>query len=132
MKQGSARGEFGASDMGILAVLTSVVGGPVAWSLHLFISYFLVTIGCTTGWGGTVPAILIVTILLAAAAFGSGVVAFRRWRQLDGAPQDWREALSEPRGRGGLLWMVGILSAALFGVVILLAGLPPLFVPICT
>lgn len=119
-----------AREPGIAAVLTSVVGAPIVWALHLFASYVLLTIGCRTGWRATIPAILLVTVLLAAAAFASGLMAYRRWQRTGGDERDWRMALSEPRTRD-LLWMLGILAAALFGVAILLAGLAPLLVPLC-
>ena len=119
-----------ARELGLAAIFTSVLGAPVAWTLHLFASYLILTIGCRTGWAGTTPAILVVTILFAAAAFASGVLAFRRWQRTSGEDRDWRMAISEPRTRD-LLWMLGILAAALFGVTILLAGLPPLLVPLC-
>lgn len=131
MKQGDAREVNGSPELGFAAVFYSVLGAPIAWTLHLFISYVLVTIGCNQGWRGTEPALLAVTMVLAAAAFGSGVIAYQRWSHLGGRPHDWREALADPGGHGGLLWLVGILLAALFGVVILLAGIAPLFVPLC-
>lgn len=119
-----------ARELGLAAIFTSVVGAPLAWALHLFASYVLLTVGCRTAWSGTIPAIIIVTIVLALAAFASGVLAFRRWRRTGGEERGWRAALSEPRTRD-LLWMLGILAAALFGTAILLAGLPPLLVPLC-
>lgn len=131
MKQGNTREELGSPELGFAAVFYSVLGAPIAWTLHLFISYVLVTVGCNVGWRGTVPAILLVTVVLAAAAFTTGIVAYRRWSALGGGPRNWRDALADPRGDGGLLWLCGILLAALFGVVILLAGIAPLFVPLC-
>ena len=133
MTDSEARRELGGSapELGLWSVLYGVLGAPIAWTLHLFVSYLLVTIGCNVVWGGTVPAILIATALFAAAAFGSGVVAYRRWRVASGTLSDWREAMREPRGQGSMLWMIGILLAGLFGFVILLAGIAPLFVPLC-
>ena len=119
-----------ARELGIAAVLTSVVGAPIAWALHLFASYVLLTIGCRTGWRGTIPAILVVTVLFAAAAVASGMLAYRRWQRTGGEERGWRMALSEPRTRD-LLWMLGILAAALFAVAIVLAGIVPLLVPLC-
>ena len=48
MKQSDARHEIGAPDLGLGAVLYSVLGGPIAWTLHLFTSYFLIAVACST------------------------------------------------------------------------------------
>jgi hypothetical protein len=39
--------------------------------------------------------------------------------------------LSDPRGRGGFLWVLGMALGAIFAIAILFAGLPALFVPTC-
>ncbi|MDQ3951153.1 MAG: hypothetical protein M3282_12535 [Gemmatimonadota bacterium] len=130
MKQSDAQHEIGGIDLGLGALLYGVLGGPIAWTLHLFVSYFLVALACTTGWWGANVGIALATVLLAAAAGASVVVSFRRWRQL-GGDQRWDEALSDPRGRGGFLWVLGMVLGAIFALAILFAGLPPLFVPTC-
>lgn len=132
MRQGDARSEFGGTDLGIGAVLFATLGAPVAWAVHLGLIYFLAALACTTRWRGpsVTLAILGATALLAGLAAASGVFAYRRWRAMGGGGA-WDRVLDVPGGRGGFYWMLGMLLAALFTLVIVLEGLPPLFVPTC-
>lgn len=130
MKQSDTRSEVGGVDLGLGSVLYAVLGGPLAWTLHLFASYFLVTLGCTSGWRGADAAVVIAAIPLAAAAVASAVISLRRWRAL-GRDQDWGSALAEPHGRGGFLWLVGVMLGGIFALAIAMQGLAPLFVPTC-
>lgn len=130
MQPSDTRREVGGLDFGVRDVLTGVLGAPIAWTLHLFVSYFLVTVTCATGWGGGDAAVIIATLVLGAAAALSTALAFRRWRGL-GRDEDWGTALSEPGGRGGFLWLVGVLLGGIFTLAIVLAGIAPLFVPTC-
>jgi|SRR5690606_30086028 hypothetical protein len=109
----------------------AVFGGPIAWSLHLLASYFLVALFCATGWPGLGVGLAAATALAAAAAAGSGLVAWRAWREhVDGQP--WDSALSDPHGRAtGFLLVIGMIAAGLFLLIILLAGLPPIFLSGC-
>jgi len=130
MKQSDTRHEIGAADLGLGAVLYGVLGGPIAWTLHLFVSYFIIAFACSTGWRYAAMAIGVTTVILASAAVASAVIAYRRWHQL-GGHQPWDSALSDPHGRGGFLWILGIVLGIFFAAVILAAGLPPVFVPTC-
>ncbi|HEY8470225.1 MAG TPA: hypothetical protein VIL18_11310 [Longimicrobiales bacterium] len=113
-------------------LFVAVFGGPIAWSLHLLVSYFLVALFCNTGWPGLGIALAGATVLAAAAAAGSGLVAWRAWREhVDGQP--WDAALSDPRGWAtGFLLVIGMVAAGLFLLIILLAGLPPIFLSECS
>jgi hypothetical protein len=112
-------------------LFVAVFGGPISWSLHLLVSYFLVALFCSAGWPGLGVALAAATALAAAAAAGSGVVAWRAWRaHVDG--QSWDAALSDPHGRAtGFLLVIGMVAAGLFLLIILLAGLPPIFLSGC-
>lgn len=116
--------------MGLWDVLTVVLGGPILWSLHLFLCYFLVVIECSTGWRGADVGIILATLLLAAASVATSWRARARWHDLGGR-QPWDEALSNPAGRGGFLWMLGFLLGAVFAFFIALAGVSTLFVQTC-
>jgi hypothetical protein len=123
-------GRAGGREIGTASLLFSLLGGPAAWTLHLFVSYFVVAVGCAARWRGTDAALAAVTVVFVAVAAAAGVSAYRGWRREKGA-QPWDATLAEPGGRTGFLMAVGILAAVLFGLVIILAGLPPLFVPTC-
>lgn len=130
MKQGSVAAETGARDLGLLDVLTVTLGGPIAWSLHLFVCYFLVSVECSTGWRGAMAGIVIATVVLAAASALTAWRALARWHAF-GARQSWDRALSDPRGRGGFLWMLGALLGIVFAFAIVLAGVATFFVRTC-
>lgn len=111
-------------------LLYAVLGAPIAWSLHLLTSYFLVALACTTGWSGVVAALLAVTVVFGLAAVGSGVVAYQSWRRLTAAAPR-RTALNETGARSSFFMLVGIAMAGVFFLIIVLAGLPPFFLPMC-
>lgn len=108
----------------------TVLGAPVAWSLHLLLCYFIVALDCTTGWGGAVPAIVIATVVLGAVAAWAGAVAFRHWPPPRGIGRVLSE-LGEPVGRDRFLMLLGMALSALFTLAILATALAPLFVPTC-
>jgi hypothetical protein len=94
-----------------------VFGGPVAWTLHLLVSYAVVAAGCATRWDGTTPALVAITIACAAASAGAGLVA-------------WRDRSdTEPTVR--LLAAIGLGLALLFCGVIALGGVVPAMVALC-
>jgi hypothetical protein len=100
------------------AMLTSFLGAPVVWALHLGLSYFLVALGCTTGWSGARPAILIATGLCAAAAAAAGWLG-------------WRGRQRDATGIREFLGVGGAALAGLFTLAIVVAGVSPLFLPLC-
>jgi hypothetical protein len=94
-----------------------VFGGPVAWTLHLLVSYGVVAAGCATRWNGTAPTLVAITIVCAAASAGAGLVA-------------WRDRSdTEPTVR--LLATIGLGLALLFFGVIALGGVVPATVELC-
>jgi glucose uptake protein GlcU len=100
----------------------AVLGGPLAWSVHLLLSYLLVTLACSTEWTSIGPALAITTafsVLLSALA---GVVAYRRWQ---GVSTDTHQ------DQATFLMLVGMMLAGLFLLAIVLGGLVPLSVPYC-
>jgi hypothetical protein len=112
-----------------LQVFISFLAPPVLWALHLMISYFLVTLDCTTSWNGGGTAIALVTILLGAATAGAGLVAWRGWRRIRDEMMPG-EILDPVRIRGFLIFS-GVLLAPPFTLMIVLAGMSPLFAPMC-
>jgi hypothetical protein len=104
------------------------LGAPTLWALHLGLSYFLVSLGCGTGWAGAKPAVVVATILCAAGAVAIGLFA---WKQRKvGRPGDV-EAQLDPGPVPEFLAISGAVLAVLFTAAIVMAGMSPLFLPLC-
>lgn len=89
-------------------------GGPVAWLVHLSLSYYLVPRACAAG---TSLGLHLVTLASAAVAVAA-VVASRRVRAGD-----------DPRGR--FLGTLGVLVGVLFLAAVLVEGLPVALIDAC-
>ncbi|HET6778443.1 MAG TPA: hypothetical protein VFH26_06105 [Gemmatimonadales bacterium] len=111
------------------SLLLALLGAPILWVLHLGVSYFLVSLGCGIGWNGAKPAVVAATIVCAVAAMGTGLFA-------------WKQRKSARGGRGGpeldpgpvpeFLAISGALLAVLFTGAIIMAGVSPFFLPLCS
>jgi hypothetical protein len=112
--------------------LTALLGGPVAWTLHFMASYGVVAVACALGTSGAGVILGVMTVLLAAAALASGLLAFLRWRTADGEARTGSAPVGQGRGDAErVLMVVGMLGASLFTVAIVLQGVVPIFVPTC-
>jgi len=126
-----ARDTGGEPRLGRGRLFFAVFGAAIAWSLHLLMSYLIIATFCNTGWPGLRVALVATTLLSAAGAAASGVVAYRTWRAHVGG-QAWDAALRDPHGRAtGFLLVMGMVAAGLFLLIILLGGLPPFLLPGC-
>ena len=121
-------------------LLLALLGGPLAWTLHLLAGYLVVTVWCSSGWSGADQVVGILTLLCAGAAAASGMLAFRLWRQGQrvllrdeepGGPESWDSRMGERGARGAFLAVLALLMGGLFAYLIVLQGLPPLFAPTC-
>ena len=92
----------------------ALAGGGVAWTLHLFAGYFLVSLGCPRGWALT-GTLLAVTAVCAASALAVAIVASRQRKRVRHGSADGET----PQ----LLLGVSALLAALFAVMIIFGGL---------
>jgi hypothetical protein len=110
-----------------LRLLVAMLGAPVAWALHLLVSYGIVGVGCMTGLRGTVALLALTTVLCATAAVGAGLIAYRERRARGAA----REAAGQLPDARAMLLDIGLVASGVFLLVILVAGLAPLFVPLC-
>jgi len=108
-------------------VMAALLGGGLAWAVHLLASYAVVTLGCATGWGGTGLLLGAITAVCGAVAVATGVAAHRARRSAAAPPA----ALSGPGEPMRFALAVGTGLAALFAVLIALGGLIPLLVPLC-
>lgn len=102
----------------------AMLGPPIAWALHLCACYFVVTMGCETGWPGSGLAVAIVTVIFGAITAGAGFVAWR----------DRARAVGNADVTATLQFVnrVGLVSAPVFLFAIVLAGIVPAFVARCS
>ena len=105
------------------------LGAPTLWALHLALSYFLVSLGCETGWAGAKPAVIAATILCAAAAMSIGLFA---WKQRKAAHAGSAETELDPGPVPEFLAISGAVLAVLFTGAIIMAGMSPFFLPLCS
>lgn len=125
---------------GRVRLLVATLGSPLAWVLHLNGSYLIVAAWCSSGMTGMSLVLGVWTLLCAAIAVVSGVVAVRLWRygqeQLrhdaePGTGGTWDARFGERGARFAFLAVVSIGAAAMFTWLIVLQGLPPIFTPGC-
>ena len=100
-----------------------LLGGGTAWAIHLLASYAVVSLGCASGWSGTRPLLVMVTIACIVLAIATGVLA-RRGRR-------WSAAAASSMTPAHFAFRVGGGLAALFTALIVLAGVVPFIVPLC-
>lgn len=121
---------LGESRLSLPELLLGSIGGATAWLLHLGASYLLLTVGCNEHWPGIRVMLIALTLGLAAASAWTGLFAYRRAKHLD-SKDDWARTLSAGIDREDFLMIVGTAGSAVFTLIILAQGLPPLFVPLC-
>ena len=105
------------------------LGAPTLWALHLALSYFLVSLGCGTGWAGAKPAVVAATILCALATMAIGLFA---WKQRNTARGSDVETQLDPGPVPEFLAVSGAVLAVLFTGAIIMAGISPFFLPLCS
>lgn len=132
--------------VGRLALFFALLGGPLAWTVHLLASYPLVPLACDMGTNAPLNVITAGTALVSAAA---GAVGWWAHRRLRGAGEDPLDDGAPGAGSGdaepGALWaggdppfawarfmaVCGALLGAFFVFVILVEGLPPILQDAC-
>ena len=121
-----------SSDNGVPAnrnLVLAFLGAPTLWALHLALSYFLVSLGCGTGWHGARQAVVVATILCAVAAMATGIFA---WKQRKPARGGGGETELDPAPVPEFLAISGSVLAVLFTGAIIMAGMSPFFLPLCS
>jgi hypothetical protein len=98
--------------------LLAFLAGPIAWSLDLTLSYFLVP--TVKGWGTKWPMHLVTVLCLALVAAGL-VAGLRALRRPDERAKDARTV-----ERTRFLAVGGLASAVFFGLVIVAEAVPKL------
>lgn len=101
------------------------LGGPISWTLHLLLSYFVVENLCGplshTGVRGLVIAL---TVLFALVSFASAAVGWREWRSED-------RTIAEPLSRSDFMARSGLILGLLFGAATIVEGIPIVLLPLC-
>lgn len=113
------------SEGGLLPLFFGILGPPVIWAMRIATSYVLVPYACA--WGMTVMLHLVTLVALVASAV-AGAVAWRQWRATGkGTEVD----LGGTTTRTRFLALFGILSSALFILVMMAEGLANFFLDPC-
>jgi hypothetical protein len=101
---------------------------PTAWSLHLLLSYLVVSVACQANWSPLVLDLLLhgLTLVLGAITALSAVLAL--WAV--GRDQDAAES-DEGRQRQEFMAHGSLLLSGLFLVMIVAGDIPNFFVPPC-
>ena len=117
-------------DVSRISLAVGLLGAPIIWAVHLAVSYFLVALDCSTAWDGGATAITLATAVAAVAALGTGAFAWRGWKRAQGRIASGE--LIDPVRIRGFLTLSGVLMALLFTGAIILAGISPFFLPMCS
>jgi hypothetical protein len=108
--------------------------------VHLLLGYVLVTVSCSVSGIRADFGIVLLTAICAGMAIASGILAVRLWRESraqllvdrePGGAEPWDARMGEHGARSVFLAVVALFMAVLFTCLILLQGLPPLFVSTC-
>jgi hypothetical protein len=110
-----------------------MLSGPIIYSLHFVAVYLLVEAACRVdglrfevlGLDGIAFWVVVLTLVAVLVTAYSGLVAYRNWQQL-GGPEDRRFEDSAT-----LMAFAGVWLNGMFAVLILLTGLPALFLVVC-
>lgn len=100
--------------------------GPVAWALHLLISYVLVTWVCESGHHWTLHVTTLVTLVM------SLIGAWLTWRQWSVAGRQWPGG-NDSRSSSRIQFMAvgGLMLSVLSALLIVTEGIPNFFLGAC-
>jgi hypothetical protein len=133
-----ADAQAGTDDAGtprLRTLLVALLGSAAAWSIHFLASYALMGYACAIGWTPLRPVLLTMSVVALGATAGSGWLAWRQWhvaRAVDRPTDDaWDARMGERTARVSFLMVVGLASAILFGIGILMEAVSLWMVPVC-
>ena len=128
-------------DTNARALWVQLLAGPVLWSIHFLVSYMIVEAACQAGWSFTILGMsglsFLVIVLTALAVLGTVFFAFKSYRGWRGIHADrrlrdqFREGSTWFEGPVDFMYFSGLLLSVLFAIVILMVGLPALFLQPC-
>jgi hypothetical protein len=109
-----------------LALWTGVLGSAIVWAIQLQTSYAMVPWACSSGHRWILPAVSLAFLVLAAVP---GFISWKIWRYTSGPRGTERE--SAGAGRRRFMAMLGMMSSAIFFLLIFAQGLPVFFIHPC-
>jgi hypothetical protein len=115
-----------------------LLASPLVWSLHFLASYGVVEFACEArfldshilGLSLLSAIVLALTLLAGLATLYVGLAAYKRWRAMIG-PVNGSGALPQNDQARRFMALSGVLLSALFGLTILVTGLPALVLRPC-
>ncbi len=120
----------GRRRVGTPTLLFAFLGSAVTWAIHFNLVYFINTLFCTEGWRGGDLVVLLSAIPFGAVSAASGLVAYRKWRDLR-QEASWEEGVADAGGHRGSILMMGAAGSVLFTALIVLESFGPIYVPPC-
>ncbi|HZP58407.1 MAG TPA: hypothetical protein VFC53_12775 [Dehalococcoidia bacterium] len=106
---------------GLLVLGAGLLAAPMVWSLHLLVSYLLVSSTCGLGTRGVRTEIAVITLVALAAIAAAGLASLAAWRRRDyeGWPREYPD-----EGRPGFMAHWGVFISAMFFVATLFTAAP--------
>lgn len=108
-----------------LLLWTGWVVGPVAWALHILLSYPLMEWVCRTDNYWVLHTLTLATLLMAA------VGALVAWRQWTAVGRQWPDANGDPMTRTRFLAASGLIISGLSMLLIVIEGIPNFMLSAC-
>ncbi len=114
----------------LLLLWLAYATGPTAWTLHLLLGYFAVSVGCPTVLGPPLTALVMHALSLAAiaACILGAVFGYRAWERTGSASA----ATGAPAGRSAFLALSAIGLNVLFGLAVFVGDLPNFYLSPCS
>lgn len=103
---------------GDISQWAGVLTGPIVWLLQLQLSYSMVQTACETGRKWPLHLVSLIALLLVAAA---AAVSWRVWKRL---PEGSTEEGSPQESRSRFMALCGLVTSALFALVIVATEIP--------
>ena len=110
-----------------------LLGGGLAWAVHLLGSYAIIALACATGRSGAAPALIALTVACAAGAIAAGVLGLSTPRPAVAAG-DLSPGADDPVAvvaARRFVRHVGVALSVLFTFLIVLSGFAPAMAPLC-
>lgn len=113
----------------LLLLWLAYATGPAAWTLHLLLGYFAVSVGCPTALGPSLTALVLhgLTIAAIAASILGAIVGYRAWERTG----SFSAAAGAPAGRSAFLGLSAVGLNVLFALAVLVGDLPSFYLSPC-
>jgi hypothetical protein len=113
-------------DRGTIPLYAGLLGAPILWAVQFQLSYMLVPWSCTHRNAWLIPLVHVVFFI---ASVALGVLSWREWRRVGTSTPETQE--QEQIARTRFLGAMGVMSAALFSLLILSHAVPSFFLDPC-